>query len=74
MKFSIKAFLVVMVLVISGCETPFDEVNIDPNNSPTAQNSQVLSSALGQLGYMVDANLNSGSFLWAQYTWGIGYP
>ena len=73
MKFSIKAFLVVMVLVISGCETPFDEVNIDPNNSPTAQNSQVLSSALGQLGYMVDANLNSSSFLWAQYyTWGIG--
>ena len=72
-KFSIKAFLVILVIAISGCETPFDEVNVDPNNSPTAQNSQVLSSALGQLGYLVDANLNASSFLWGQYyTWGIG--
>lgn len=73
MKFSIKTFLVVLVLGISSCETPFDEVNIDPNNSPTAQESQLLSSALGQIGYLVDGNLNPSSFLWAQYyTWGIG--
>ena len=73
MKFSIKAFLVVLVFGISSCETPFDEVNIDPNNSPTAQESQLLSSALGQIGYLVDGNLNPSSFLWAQYyTWGIG--
>jgi Starch-binding associating with outer membrane len=73
MKFIIKPFLLVLVLFLASCETKFDDVNIDPNNSPTAKDANVLTSAQGFLGYIVDTDLNAASFLWAQYyTWGIG--
>ena len=73
MKNILKIFLTLAVLSIVSCEKSLEEINIDPNNSPSANDSQVLSSALGSLGYLVDVNWNSQSFLWAQYyTWGIG--
>jgi len=73
MKNIIRLLLACAVFVLVSCEKSLEEVNIDPNNSPTANDSQVLSSALGSLGYWVDVDLNSQSFLWAQYyTWGIG--
>mgnify|MGYP000134843863 CR=1 FL=1 len=73
MKNIIRLLLACAVFFLVSCEKNLEEVNIDPNNSPTANDSQVLSSALGSLGYWVDVDLNSQSFLWAQYyTWGIG--
>lgn len=73
MKNIIRLLLACAVFFLVSCEKSLEEVNIDPNNSPTANDSQVLSSALGSLGYWVDVDLNSQSFLWAQYyTWGIG--
>lgn len=73
MKNIFKILLTVVAFSFVSCEKTLEEINIDPNNSPTANESQVLSSALGSLGYLVDVNWNSQSFLWAQYyTWGIG--
>ena len=75
MKNTIKIILVCFLtsLYVS-CEDSLEEVNIDPNNFPTAGDPQVLSSAIGFMGYIVEADLNYGdSFLWSQYyTWGIG--
>ena len=73
MKYIFKSLIVVFVLSLVSCSTSLEDINIDPNTSPTANDAQVLSSALGFLGYAVDVDLNAGSFLWAQYyTWGIG--
>lgn len=73
MKNIFKLSMAFAMLLLVSCDKSLEEVNIDPNNSPTANDSQVLSSALGSLGYWVDVDLNSASFLWAQYyTWGIG--
>ena len=74
MKHIIKLSLVFAVLFMVSCDKDLEEVNIDPNNSPTANDSQVLSSALGSLGYLVEGDWNRDeSQLWAQYyTWGIG--
>ncbi len=67
----ISAFL--LALFVVSCEKSLDEVNIDPNTSPTANDAQVLTAAIGYLGYIVDVDLNARSFLWAQYyTWGTG--
>ncbi len=55
------------------CSDSLEEINVDPNTFPTADEAQVLSAAQGFLGYVVDTDLNFESFLWAQYyTWGIG--
>jgi len=73
MKYIVKSLMLVLLISFAACETSFDEVNIDPNNSPTARDANVLTAAQGFLGYIVDVDLNSRSFLWAQYyTWGIG--
>jgi len=55
------------------CSESLEEINIDPNTFPTADEAQVLSAAQGFLGYVVDTDLNYESLLWSQYyTWGIG--
>jgi len=56
------------------CSDSLEEVNIDPNTFPSAGDAQILSSAIGFMGYIVESDLNySESFLWSQYyTWGIG--
>jgi hypothetical protein len=72
MKYIFNSTIVVLLFLLAAC-TNLEDINIDPNTSPTANESQVLSSALGFMGYVVDVDLNSASFLWAQYyTWGIG--
>src|SRR5690606_9115340 len=75
MKNTIKIILICFLTSLYfSCEDSLEEVNIDPNNFPTAGDAQVLSSSLGFLGYIVETDLNfSDSFLWSQYyTWGIG--
>jgi hypothetical protein len=75
MKNTIKIILICFLTSLYySCEDSLDEINIDPNNFPSAGDAQVLSSSLGFLGYVVETDLNySDSFLWSQYyTWGIG--
>ncbi len=60
-------------MILAESCTDLSELNIDPDRSPTANDAQVLTSAIGYLSYINDVDLNSVSFLWAQYyTWGIG--
>ncbi len=55
------------------CSDELSDLNIDPNKSPSAKPQEVLSSAQGYLGYVIDAQYNVRSALWAQYwTWGPG--
>ncbi len=73
MKYILKSLILIAIFSMVACDKSLEEINIDPNNSPSANESQVLSSILGNMGYLVDTDLNSASFLWAQYyTWGIG--
>lgn len=73
MKFLSKVLTIVMLFFALSCEDKITELNVDPNTSPVANDAQVLTSAIGYLGYVVDVDLNFDSFLWAQYyTWGLG--
>lgn len=73
MKKLFKIFIVLSVFFFMSCEEKITELNNDPDVSTVATDAQVLTSAIGYLGYVQDADLNSGSFLWSQhYTWGIG--
>ncbi|WP_179348450.1 SusD/RagB family nutrient-binding outer membrane lipoprotein [Winogradskyella pacifica] len=75
MKNTIKTIIICCLTVFYfSCEESLDEINIDPNTFPTADDAQILSSSLGFLGYIIDTDLNySDSFVWSQYyTWGIG--
>lgn len=73
MKYIFRSLIVLAFFGMMSCEQSIEEINVDPNNSPSASDSQILAAALGNLGYMQDVDLNAASFLWAQYyTWGIG--
>jgi hypothetical protein len=49
------------------------EFNVDPNNSATARPQEVLTSALGYIAFVMDAQYNDNAFLWGQFwTWGTG--
>lgn len=75
MKNIIKITLILLLASsIYSCSDSLEEVNIDPNTFPSAGDAQVLSSAIGFLGFVVEVDLNySSSFVWSQYyTWGIG--
>ena len=74
MKNKINIFLILLLTLGFSCNDSLEEVNIDPNTFPSAGDPQVLSSAIGFMGYIVDQDLNGNeSFLWSQYyTWGIG--
>lgn len=74
MKNKINIFLILLLTLGLSCSDSLEEVNIDPNTFPTAGDAQILSSAIGFMGYIVESDLNfSESFLWSQYyTWGIG--
>lgn len=74
MKNKINIFLILLLTLGFSCNDSLEEVNIDPNTFPSAGDAQVLSSAIGFMGYIVETDLNySESFLWSQYyTWGIG--
>lgn len=74
MKKNIKLLLLVLLTVSYSCSESLEEVNVDPNTFPSAGDAQVLSSAIGFMGYVVETDLNyNESMLWSQYyTWGIG--
>lgn len=73
MKLKLKIYTFLSLALFFSCSDSLEEVNIDPNTFPTADEAQVLSASIGYLGYLVDTDLNFESFLWAQYyTWGIG--
>ena len=73
MKVIYKSLVVLLLVFFTSCEEKIDELGVNPDTFPTAPDAQVLSSAIGYLGYIQDVDLNMGSFLWAQYyTWGIG--
>lgn len=74
MKNKIKILLILLLFLGYSCEESLDEINVDPNNFPTAGDAQILSASMGFLGYVIDTDLNySDSFLFSQYyTWGIG--
>lgn len=74
MKNNFKIILILILTLSFSCEDSLEEVNIDPNTFPSAADPQILASAIGFMGYVVDTDLNfSDSFLWSQYnTWGIG--
>lgn len=74
MKNKINIFFILLLTISFSCSESLEEINIDPNTFPSAGDPQVLSSAIGFMGYIVETDLNySESFLWSQYyTWGIG--
>ncbi|ULC60229.1 SusD/RagB family nutrient-binding outer membrane lipoprotein [Flaviramulus sp. BrNp1-15] len=74
MKNKINIFLILLLTLGFSCNDSLEEVNIDPNTFPSAGDAQILSSAIGFMGYIVETDLNySESFTWSQYyTWGIG--
>jgi len=73
MKHIFKASAVLLMLFLVSCSEKLEDINIDPNNSATANEKVILPTVLANVGYIVDADLNAASFLWAQYyTWGIG--
>ena len=72
---NIKKFLIILLTfgMFASCTDELADLNIDPNKSPSAKPAEVLSSAQGFLGYVIDGQYNVRSALWAQYwTWGPG--
>jgi hypothetical protein len=73
MKVIYKSIIAVLLVFSVSCSEKIDEINVNPDTFPTANDAQVLSASIGFLGYIQDVDLNMFSFLWAQYyTWGIG--
>jgi len=69
-KFILGAFAIGMM---ASCTKDLSDLNVDPNNSPSANPAQVLSSAEAFIAYTLDGPFNQRSALWAQYwTWGPG--
>jgi len=73
-----KKILIYIVLIssfgfLSSCEDSISDLNKNPNISLTANPQQVLTAAMAYTNYIVDAQYNRRSFMWAQYlTWGPG--
>jgi hypothetical protein len=72
---NINRFLLLMLLafVLNSCSESLSDININPDKSPTANPEQVLTTAMGTIGYVVDGQYNHDNILWGQYwTWGPG--
>lgn len=72
---NIKKYILICLTfgLLVSCTDELSDLNIDPNNSPSAKPQQVLSSAQGFIGWTIDGQFNVRSALWAQYwTWGPG--
>ncbi len=64
--------MITLAFWLASCNN-ISEFNIDPNNSATARPQEVLTSALGYIAFVMDAQYNDNAFLWGQYwTWGTG--
>lgn len=73
MKFIYKyKLLFIAMLCLTACDDITD-LNVDPNNPTTARPNEVLTSAEGYIGFLMDSQFNDQAFLWAQYwVWGPG--
>lgn len=66
-------FVLVAAFFMNSCSESLSDLNVNPDKSPNANPEQVLTAAMGTLGWVVDAQYNHDSFLWGQYwTWGPG--
>ena len=64
--------MITLTFWLASCNN-ISEFNVDPNNSATARPQEVLTSALGYIAFVMDAQYNDNAFLWGQYwTWGTG--
>lgn len=71
LKFIIGLFVAMMVM--ESCSDGLSDLNVNPDKSPNANPEEVLTSSMGYISYVLDAELNRRSFVWAQYwTWGPG--
>ena len=43
--------MLVLLISATSCEKKLDELNVDPNNSPSAKDANILTAAQGYLGY-----------------------
>ncbi len=67
-----KFFLFALALLLVSCEG-LPDLNVDPDESPSARPQEVLTSALGYTSWVVESRYNEQAFLWGQYwTWGPG--
>jgi hypothetical protein len=64
--------MITLAFWLASCNN-ISEFNVDPNNSASARPQEVLTSALGYIAFVMDAQYNDNAFLWGQYwTWGTG--
>jgi len=72
MKSIFKICLITLTCWLVSCDN-ISDLNIDPNNSSSARPQEVLTSALGYISFVLDAQYNDQAYLWGQYwTWGTG--
>ena len=72
MKSIYKLMIFCLVLSFASCDKITDQ-NVDKNNSPSARDQELLTSALGYTAWIVDGRYNELAFQWGQYwTWGPG--
>ena len=65
--------LLLTTFLVFSCSGDLSDLNTNPDKSPNANPEEVLTSAIGYLGWMMDGEYNRRSFIWAQYwTWGPG--
>ncbi len=63
-----KFFILVSFMAfISSCGDSLAEINVDPNNSPSARPQEVLTSGIGYYAIALDDNINEQCALMAQY-------
>ena len=67
-----KIFLFSLALFLVSCDG-LPDLNVDPDESPSARPQEVLTSALGYAAWVQESRYNEQAFLWGQYwTWGPG--
>jgi len=65
----IYKYLIIISLgaFLSSCGENLSDLNVDPNNSPSARPQEVLTSGIGYYGIALDDNFNENNALMAQY-------
>lgn len=73
MKLLYKFGVLCLGLLAFACSESLEELNIDPDRSPSARPQEVLTSAQGYMSWVLESQYNERAFLWGQYwTWGPG--
>ena len=72
MKSIYKLMFLCLLISFVSCDSITD-LNVDPDQSPTARPQELLTSAEGYTSFVIDSRLNALATRWAQYwTWGPG--